>query len=354
MALTILHVAYPFAPVGPDSVGGAEQIVYRLDEALARSGHRSIVIACEGSRPAGIHVSVPRTSGSLHQAAIEAAQGRHRDAIATALARWPVDIVHLHGVDFHAYLPRDGPPVLVTLHLPVEWYPPDVLTPQRRNIWFNCVSRSQHATFPPNPRMLAPIDNGIADDFFMASGLKRDFALMLARICPEKGVHLAIEAAKRADIPLIVAGDVFPYPAHRQYFERVVAPALDRRRCFIGPVQFARKRLLLAMARCVLVPSLASETSSLVAREALACGTPVIAFDRGALAETIEHGRTGFLVHDEIEMAKAITDISGINPEECRRSARDRFSLARTTQRYIAVYAQLARAGATHATTGAI
>jgi glycosyltransferase involved in cell wall biosynthesis len=354
MALTILHVAYPFAPVGSDSVGGAEQILYRLDEALERSGHRSIVIACEGSRPAGIHVSVPRATGSLHQAEIEAAQRHHRDAIAVALGRWPVDIIHLHGVDFHAYLPRDGPPVLVTLHLPVEWYPPDVLTPQRPNIWFNCVSRSQQATFPPNPCMLAPIDNGVADDFFTASGIKRNFALMLARICPEKGVHLAIEAAKRAGTPLIVAGDVFPYAAHRQYFERVVAPALDSRRRFIGPVGHARKRLLLPMARCVLVPSLASETSSLVARESLACGTPVIAFDRGALAETIDHGRTGFLVHDEIEMAKAIADVAGINPDECRRSARERFSLERTMQRYAAVYEQLARFGSVRAKAGAL
>ncbi|KRR27609.1 glycosyltransferase [Bradyrhizobium retamae] len=99
MALTILHIAYPFAPVGPDSVGGAEQILYRLDEALERSGHRSIVIACEGSRPVGIHVSVSRATGSLHRAEIEAAQRHHRDAIAVALGRWPVDIIHLHGVD---------------------------------------------------------------------------------------------------------------------------------------------------------------------------------------------------------------------------------------------------------------
>jgi glycosyltransferase involved in cell wall biosynthesis len=343
MALRVLNVAYPFAPVGPDAVGGAEQVLFQLDEALGRSGHRSILIACEGSRSAGIHVPVPRVSGDLQQAEIEAAQRRHRDAITVALARWSIDVVHLHGVDFHAYLPQDGPPVLVTLHLPTDCYPTDAFTPHRPNVWFNCVSRSQHAASPPNVHMLPPIENGIADHFFAVAGTKRNFALMLARICPEKGVHFAIEAAKRAGIPLIIGGEVFPYPAHRRYFERMVEPALDRQRRFVGPVGLARKRRLLAMARCVLVPSLASETSSLVAREALACGTPVIAFARGALAETIEDGQTGFLVHDEIQMAQAIARVSELDSDVCRRSARERFLVERMMQSYLSVYKMLSR-----------
>jgi glycosyltransferase involved in cell wall biosynthesis len=166
---------------------------------------------------------------------------------------------------------------------------------------------------------------------------------MLARVCPEKGVHVAIEASKHAGMPLLIAGEVFPYPAHQQYFETVIKPGLDRWRRFVGPVGLARKRRLLAMARCVLVPSLASETSSLVAREALASGTPVIAFARGALTETIESGRTGFLVDDEAEMATAIGRISEISPETCRQSARQRLSHQRMTQSYLSVYQTLSR-----------
>jgi glycosyltransferase involved in cell wall biosynthesis len=343
MALTVLNVAYPFAPVSADSVGGAEQVLYLLDEALERSGHRSLVIACEGSRPAGFHISVPSVSGNLHQAEIEAAQRRHHDAIGAALRRCPIDIVHLHGVDFHAYLPRDGCPILVTLHLPIDWYPVEALTPRRANVWFNCVSRSQHATSAPSAHMLPPIENGIAEHFFATASVKRRFALMLARICPEKGVHLAIEAAKRADMPLIICGEVFPYAAHQRYFEKRVKPSLDRQCRFIGPVGLARKRRLLAMASCVLIPSLVSETSSLVAREALACGTPAIAFARGALAETIEDGRTGFLVHDAIQMAQAIAKASTIDPELCRHSARQRFSGARMVQSYLSAYELLSR-----------
>jgi glycosyltransferase involved in cell wall biosynthesis len=90
------------------------------------------------------------------------------------------------------------------------------------------------------------------------------------------------------------------------------------------------------------VPSTAPETSSLVAREALACGTPVVAFPNGALRETVDEGRTGFLVSDADGMAEAIRRAPAIDPQECRRVARERFSLDAMTERYFAVYERLA------------
>jgi Glycosyl transferases group 1/Glycosyltransferase Family 4 len=343
MAVTVLSVAYPFAPVGPDSVGGAEQVLSQLDEALVRAGHRSIVVACEGSRVTGTLVCVPRENRTLHAGAIKAAHARQRRVITRALERWPVDVVHLHGVDFHRYPPRTDVPVLVTLHLPISYYPDEALR-ARSGVWFNCVSRSQHATCPRNPQLLAPIENGVADCFFTSRHAKRGFALVLTRICPEKGVHIAIAAAERAGVALLIAGEVFPYPAHQQYFHEDIRPRLDRRRRFIGPVGLARKRRLLAAARCLLVPSLVPETSSLAAREALASGTPVIGFRRGALPEIVKDERTGFLVDDELEMAQAIGKVSGLDPATWRRAARERFSLDRMTQQYIDTYQTLSRA----------
>ncbi len=120
-------------------------------------------------------------------------------------------------------------------------------------------------------------------------------------------------------------------------------PRLDARRRFVGPAGFARKRRLLTAARCLLVPSLAPETSSLVAREALACGTPVIGFPHGALPDTIEHGRTGFLVDSVDGMADAIGLARGLDAALCRRVAAERFSLGRMTARYFALYRRLAR-----------
>lgn len=342
MGLTILSVAFPFAAVGPDSVGGAEQVLGQLDAALVAAGHRSIVVARQDSRVAGTLVPVPKRDGAIDAAARQAAWRAHRRAIAAALARFPVDLVHMHGLDFHRYLPPPGVPVLATLHLPPSWYPPQALRPARPGTWLNCVSDSQQRTCPPGLNLLAPIPNGVDPDAFAGRHAKRRLALFLGRICPEKGVHIAADAARSAGVPLVIAGEVFPYEAHRRYFAEEVAPRLDREQRFIGPVGGARKRRFLAAARCLLVPSLAPETSSLVAREALAAGTPVVAFPAGALAETVEHGRTGFLVRDGAEMAEAIALAAGIDPAACRQSACERFPLTRMIESYLAAYAALA------------
>jgi glycosyltransferase involved in cell wall biosynthesis len=343
--LTVLSVAYPLAAVGPDAVGGAEQVLTQLDRALVAAGHRSIVIACEGSSVAGELVPVPRVCGVLDDEAVSAARERHRETIVRVLSRAAVDVVHLHGIDFHAYLPPPGPPVLATLHLPAGWYPGQALRPARPGTWLHCVSQSQHADCGDNPFLLPPIDNGVEVASAPSPHARRGFALLLSRVCPEKGVHVAIDAAKRARMPLLIGGEVFPYPAHRRYFDEEVRPRLDRWRRFLGPVGLARKRRLLAAARCVVIPSLVAETSSLVAREALAAGTPVVAFRKGALIDTIADGRTGFLVDGMEELAEAMARAGSIDPEACRAEARERFSLARMIASYLGLYRRLARTG---------
>jgi glycosyltransferase involved in cell wall biosynthesis len=342
VSLTILSVAYPLAPVSADAVGGAEQVLAQLDRALVASGHRSIVVAQQDSRIAGILVPVAAPWGTLDEEAKAAAQARTREAISDALARFPVDVVHLHGIDFDAYLPAAGVPVLASLHLPPSWYTETALRPGRPDTWLHCVSEAQHRDCPPGISLLPPIPNGIDVDAFAGRHAKRNFALMLGRICPEKGVHLALDAAKRADVPLLIAGEVYGYEAHRSYFDEEVSPRLDRQRRFLGPVGFAGKRRLLNAARCVLIPSLAPETSSLVAREAAAAGTPVIAFPNGALTDAVEHGRTGILVQDVDGMASAIREVGDIDPAVCRQVARERFRADTMIAAYFELYARLA------------
>jgi glycosyltransferase involved in cell wall biosynthesis len=345
MSLTVLSVAFPFAPVGRDAVGGSEQVLTHLDEALAKAGHHNIVVACEGSTTKGTLVAVPRRKGILDDRARRRAQARHSKAIVEALQRWPVDVIHMHAFDFHAYLPPPGVPVLATLHLPPDWYPEGTLYPSRPDTWLHCVSQASHAACPPSPALLDPIENGVpVEELGAVRHAKRNFALFVGRICWEKGVTVAMEAAKLADFPLLIAGEVAAYQAHQDFFAQQVSPGLDARRRFIGPVGFQRKRRLMSAARCLLVPSLAPETSSLVTREALACGTPVIAFPRGALGDTIEHQRTGYLVKTESihEMAEAIKSIDAIDPEVCRQVARERFSLETMVGRYFGLYERLA------------
>ena len=344
MTLTILSVAYPLAPVGPDAVGGAEQVLTQLDRALVAAGHRSIVVARGDSQTAGILVPVPAQPGVLDEGARQRAWRAHREAIATALRRWPVDLVHLHGIDCAAYLPPPGVPALVTLHLPPAWYPAELLGPTRPGTWLHCVSAAQHAACPKSPNLLPPIENGVSVKALAARHAKRALRARASAASVRRRVSTSRSRLRSEPTrPLLIAGDVFPYEAHRRYFTDAVQPRLDARRRFVGPAGFARKRRLLTAARCLLVPSLAPETSSLVAREALACGTPVIGFPHGALPDTIEHGRTGFLVDSVDGMADAIGLARGLDAALCRRVAAERFSLGGMTARYFALYRRLAR-----------
>lgn len=340
--LTVLQVSYPLAPVGKDAVGGAEQVLTQLDEALVKAGMRSVVVACEGSRTTGELVPTPRIEGPLDEEAVGLARRNTRNAVLHALTEYPVDVVHLHGVDFHSYLPPEGVPALATLHLPPSWYPEQVFNLPRPDTHLACVSGSQRRACPPDAEVLE-VHNGIAVQGFPLRRQKEGFVLSLGRICPEKGFHLALQAAQRAGVRLKLAGQTFPYPTHVDYFRNQVEPLLDDQREFIGPATFDQKRWLLGAARCLLIPSLVPETSSLVAMEALACGTPVIAFDIGALPEIVEHGRTGFIVKSWEEMADAITRVDTLWPEELRRTAETRFSAEAMAQRYLSVYERVRR-----------
>jgi glycosyltransferase involved in cell wall biosynthesis len=342
MKLTVLSVAYPLAPVGPHEVGGAEQIVSRLDRALTTVGHNSIVIATSDSTVYGRHVPIPRTSARYDGNAIMRARRSCRDALQEALSVHDIDVVHMHGVDFVEYLPQSNVPVLATLHLPIQWYSPRALWPTRPATWLNCVSQTQHESCPASSCLVEPIGNGVTiDDRPFAK--KGRYALVLGRICPEKGVHIAMIAAMRAGVPLVIAGKVFPYPAHLEYFEHAVKPRLDSIHRYIGPIGGKKKQRILAAARCLIVPSLVPETSSLVAMEALAAGTPVVAFAKGALPEVIDHGKTGFLVSDEDEMVAAIEAVDCLSPQACRAAARERFDVRRMIDRYFAVYEKIAQ-----------
>lgn len=168
---------------------------------------------------------------------------------------------------------------------------------------------------PPSSLLVEEIPNGIPIDQlagrkgFVAPGLR--YALAVGRICPEKGFHLlALDAAEKAGVPLYLAGKLFPYPDGHTH-----------RACWL--------------------PSLVAETSSLVAMESIACGTPVVAFPAGALPEVIEDGRTGLPVRDSTAMAEAISAVRRFDRAACRRIARERFSAPTMVERYLDLYRRL-------------
>jgi glycosyltransferase involved in cell wall biosynthesis len=332
----VLSIAYPLAPVTPQTAGGAEQVLLELDRALVAAGHESVVVAAAESKVAGRLVPLPAFVAPFTEEVKEQAWAAVRERIAALLGAEEFHVIHMHGLDFDHYLPETSVPVLVTLHLPRSWYSPGALD-TRKNVFLYCVSQSQAGTeFPYIP-------NGVDLDRYHPGRRSRPYVFSMGRICPEKGFHDALDAAAHAGSRLIIAGEVYPYESHQRYFREQIEPRIQRS-CskFIGSVGPERKRRLLAGATAVLIPSTAPETSSLVAMESLACGTPVIAYPSGALADIVQHGQTGFLVRTPAEMASAIGNVSQIDRACCRAWAELHCDLRKTIATYISVYERLA------------
>jgi glycosyltransferase involved in cell wall biosynthesis len=342
--LRILSVAYPLAPVGPNAVGGAEQVLSMIDADLAKRGDESIVVACRESVPAGRLVGTCYIPETINDDVRQWASQQCRKAIDRVLKRHTVDLIHFHGLNFYEYLPESDCPILATIHLPPSWYPEQIF--QRiqddRKLFLNFVSHEQKSSCPAAVDMPV-VENGVEVPEEPVRVDRKNFVVSLGRICREKNFHVAMSAARLAGVPFVLAGSVFGYEAHRRYFAERIEPLLGPDCRFVGPINKYWKRKLLSEATCLLIPSVVPETSSLVAMEAFAYGTPVVAFPSGALESIVEHGRTGFLVNSEAEMAEAIDQCRNIDSRLCWQRARERFSSSRMVRDYLRLYERIIR-----------
>jgi glycosyltransferase involved in cell wall biosynthesis len=190
------------------------------------------------------------------------------------------------------------------------------------------------------PQVLGVVRNGVPLERFPFTIEKEPYLVCLGRICEEKGVHLALDAAERAGVRLIVVGPGYLYARDQEYFDREIAPRLARnpRSLFVPSPTFKQKVELLRYAQGLLMPSQMEETSSLVCIEAMACGTPSIAFRKGALPEVIVHGETGFIVDSVKEMSDAIHKLAKITPHACRTHVEMNHSAAHMASDYEVLY----------------
>ena len=359
----LLSVAFPYAPIGPHAVGGAEVICSEIVAALPELGDRSVVVAHEASTVNGVLYGTHVPAGTITEEVRSAVEASQQENIDRAFREHSVALVHMHGLDFQRYRIPEHVPVIVTMHLPPSWYPETLwnLPPDYHLV---CVSETQRRACPEGTReRLRVISNGVRLPEKSTLRSEGRYALMLARICPEKNLHVGLDAARLAGMSALLGGEVFAYEEHQRYFSQEIEPRLTSMGSahharvardtgvpvarFLGPVGAEDKVRTLSRAACLLLPSLAPETSSLVAMEALAAGVPVIGMAVGAVPEIVDDGRTGFLIQPgqdaATRLAAAIRRLPELDRPTCRKVAEDRFPLQRMLDEYRRLYREVAR-----------
>jgi glycosyltransferase involved in cell wall biosynthesis len=333
--LRILYVAYPLLPVSEDSAGGAEQMLWCIERELNSLGHQTFVAAAHGSEVTGRLLDTGAAPQGNDQ--YQDREQEHTARVLQFCRTHEFDVIHDHSGSFWRHAGQLDTPVLATLHLARRLYPAHAFHKVPGNVTFNFVSRAQSQAFCEIGAWPV-IANAIPIERFPFSPEKSDYVLWLGRVCEEKGTDVAIRVAFTARAKLVIAGQVYPFSYHQRYFNREVRPFLNGVIRFVDTPYLAQKLALLRYARAVLIPSQIDETSSLVAMEAAACGTPVLALERGALSEVVREGLTGFVVKDEDEMSSALADIGLIRPEDCRAHAEREFSATRMVKQYKSLY----------------
>ncbi|MCW2994494.1 MAG: glycosyltransferase family 4 protein, partial [Conexibacter sp.] len=232
----------------------------------------------------------------------------------------PFQIIHDHsGFALVAVADRVDVPVLHTLHGPFDEESRAFYGRHGRKVWLSSLSDAQADAGPAGLRYVGTIPNPIDLRAWPLEPRKERYLLWVGRMVEGKGPHRAIAAARRAGLPLVLAGPV--QPGQEEYFDDAVRPHIDDDRVrYVAEVGGRRKRELFAHALALLMPISWREPFGIVMVEAMACGTPVIAFPVGSAPEVVRHGESGFLVDDEAEMAAAAHRVGDLDPATIRAS----------------------------------
>jgi glycosyltransferase involved in cell wall biosynthesis len=321
----------------PKGYGGTELVASELAKGLTRRGHEVTVFATGNSRPEGELVAhfarpvwPPDELAELRHAAFS---WKH---ITRASPRF--DVVHCHQAPSISFSSVSALPVVVTIHHHrvedlVDYY----LDFPR--VSYVAISKRQ-ADLLPELRC-SVIHHGIDPELYPAGDGQGGYFAFVGRLAPEKGAHVAIDAAGVAGHPLWVGGTV--HPCDRAYFASDVEHRLTRGHVrWLREVQHDAKVEMLRGAKALLFPIAWEEPFGLVMIEAMLSGTPVIAFARGSAPEVVEDGVTGFVVRNEAEMVERMQQIDCIDRRRCRGRAIERFSSARMTRDYERVYEEAA------------
>ncbi len=358
--MKIAHIAPPWLPIPPKNYGGTESVIADLVEEQVAQGHDVTLYAPGNTSTSARLVSFFQTPlreqevpWSAHLLAYY-----HLEQSVEAVQADDFDIVHTHlsaSSDLFIF-PLTAPllvPHVTTLHgrFPFDrvqnWMgKADAYYLQKWGSSVPVVTISQHARAeaPAQLWVVGVVYNGISmKQYRPTSKVRSDYLVWLGRFMPEKGPHLAIEAARRAQRPLVLAGTIDrALQESQRYFHEIIEPQIDQQQVrYIGPVNRKRKVDLLSRAYGFLNPIQWEEPFGMVMIEAMALGCPVISFARGAAPELVVHGETGFLVHNVDEMVQCIPLLAGIDRQATREHVERAFSARTMAQNYLRVYHQL-------------
>lgn len=338
--MRVAHIAPPWIPVPPLTYGGTELMVATLIRGLkARQVEVWLFSAGDSS------LAVPQYGHYLKSfwPPDKFSENLHLTHAFACLRQQPAHVIHSHlenAAGFWNLAP--SAPLVITIHTPLFAMKREYLLsfPQ---VHLVTVSTFQKRQLEGHPRLhLIPHGLNLADYPFRA--VKEDFLLFLGRIYPDKGLHTAIRLARDAGMRLLIAGPVFE--PDRPYFDQQIRNQIDGDQIvFFGPADHARKVDLLQRALALVLPLEVDETFGLAMIEAMACGTPVLAYDRGAVPEVVAQGETGFAVQTYEELLDSLPGLNGLDPHRCREHVKRHFSLDRMVTAYLELYTEMEREG---------
>jgi glycosyltransferase involved in cell wall biosynthesis len=377
---TVLHVATLNQPIRSNlGYGPIETVLYNIDKGLHSAGHRSIV-ACSGdSRVTGEHyVTVDQSIGDYWSENTPERRKTMRRHLSRALGRakmGDIDIIHTHdakAVEFmYDSALRMDLPIVMTLHVSAK----DSMLAGAFQRWCNpvssplvyCAAISEYQK--RQYQSLVKADNVVYHGIdvkgfpFKEMSDNGSYLFTIGRITPDKGQDKAIELAKRTGSKLIIAGcvqnkvadreyfaslknsidlsvEVGKYSVDNNYYSTVIQPLLecDKQIIYIGEISSEHKKHWYRHARASVFPLQWGEPFGLVLIESMACGTPVIAFNKGAVAEILVDQKTGFVVDSMQDMIGAVGCLDSIDPNECRRHVLNNFSIEKMARNYSEIY----------------
>lgn len=339
--MRIAQIAPCWLAVPPERYGGIELVVAQLADGLTERGHDVTLFASGGSRTKARLVSYydtpPGTEKLITDPLTELPHSLNAYAQASGF-----DLIHEHsfpvGASIGAHLAR--PPVVHTLHGPTtDPRSKEVYDIIGRTLNLVTISDAQRAG-APDLNYVATVYNGIALDRYTMKTVKQDYLLFLGRMSHQKGVHVAVEVARRLGRRLVLAAKIVE-PPEKQYFFEQVEPLLTPEVELLGELSHEEKVDLLANAYCTLMPILWPEPFGLVMTESMACGTAVVALRDGSVPEVIDDGVTGFIADDIDEFTSAVDRVGEIDPLACRRRVERYFSTEAMISGYESVYEKI-------------